>query len=66
LLKGLSTNAQARAQAAENRLRDAIETTKELAATHGVYNYSPTDHAGLDNRSRVLIKIVNGKWTLLP
>ena len=47
-------------------LRDAIETTKELAATHGVYNYSATDHAGLDKRSRVLIKIVNGKWTLLP
>ena len=47
-------------------LRDAIETTKELAATHGVYNYSATDHAGLDKRSRVLIKIVDGKWTLLP
>ncbi len=47
-------------------LRDAIETTHELAANHGVYNYSATDHSGLDKRSRVLIKIVDGKWTLLP
>ena len=47
-------------------LRDAVETTHELAANHGVYNYSPTDHSGLDKRSRVLIKIVDGKWTLLP
>jgi branched-chain amino acid transport system substrate-binding protein len=47
-------------------LRDAVENTHELAAAHGVYNYSPTDHSGLDKRSRVLIKIVNGKWTLLP
>ena len=47
-------------------LRDAVETTHELAANHGVYTYSPTDHSGLDKRSRVLIKIVDGKWTLLP
>ena len=47
-------------------LRDAVETTHELAANHGVYTYSPTDHSGLDKRSRVLVKIVGGKWTLLP
>lgn len=47
-------------------LRDAVETTHELPANHGVYSYSPTDHSGLDQRSRVLIKIVDGKWTLLP
>lgn len=47
-------------------LRDAVETSKELVATHGVYSFSPTDHAGLDKRARVLIKVVAGKWTLLP
>ena len=47
-------------------LRDEDEKAKELVANHGVYNFSPTDHAGLDKRSRVLIKIVGGKWTLLP
>ncbi len=47
-------------------LRDAVETTRELPANHGVYTYSPADHSGLDKRSRVLIEIVGGKWTLLP
>ena len=37
-----------------------------IAATHGVYSFTPEDHAGLDKRARVLIKIVDGKWTLLP
>ncbi len=47
-------------------LRDQVEKAKELVGAHGVYNFSPTDHAGLDKRSRVLVKIVDGKWTLLP
>ncbi len=47
-------------------LRDAVETSKEVVATHGVYTFSPTDHAGLDKRSRVLIKIEGGKWVLIP
>ena len=47
-------------------LRDAVETSKEVVATHGVYSFSPTDHAGLDKRARVLIKVEGGKWTLVP
>ena len=47
-------------------IRDGVETSKEVVANHGVYSYSPTDHAGLDKRARVLVKIVDGKWTLLP
>lgn len=47
-------------------LRDAIEGSKDVVGNHGVFTYSPTDHAGLDKRSRVLIKIDGGKWTLLP
>ena len=47
-------------------LRDAVETSKEVVATHGVYTFSPTDHAGLDKRSRVLIKVEGGKWVLIP
>jgi hypothetical protein len=31
----------------------AIESEKEIAASHGVYNFTPTDHAGLDERGRV-------------
>ena len=53
-------------EAFRSAIRDAVETSKEVVATHGVYSFSPTDHAGLDKRSRVLIKVDGGKWTLLP
>jgi branched-chain amino acid transport system substrate-binding protein len=46
-------------------LRDAVEQTKELAATQGVYNLNPADHSGFDDRGRELITVRNGKWTLL-
>ncbi|MBS0353116.1 MAG: ABC transporter substrate-binding protein [Proteobacteria bacterium] len=46
-------------------LRDALESNKEVVATHGVYNMSPTDHFGLDQRGRVLIHVVGGAYTLL-
>jgi len=46
-------------------LRDAIENAKDVVATHGVFNMSPTDHLGLDERARVLVRIENGEWKLL-
>ena len=45
-------------------LRDALESTKELAGAHGVYNMSASDHLGFDQRARVMVKIENGKWKL--
>jgi branched-chain amino acid transport system substrate-binding protein len=45
-------------------LRDALEAEKEVVASHGVYTMSPSDHNGLDNRARTMIKIDNGKWVL--
>ena len=44
-------------------LRDALETTS-VVGTNGVFNMSPQDHNGLDNRARVMIRIENGKWVL--
>ena len=46
-------------------LRDAIEVTKNLAGAHGIFNLSATDHLGLDQRARVMVKIVDRKWKLL-
>ena len=46
-------------------LRDALEQTRELAATQGVYNMTPADHSGFDERGRELITVSNGNWTLL-
>ncbi|MBO4122058.1 ABC transporter substrate-binding protein [Cupriavidus gilardii] len=45
-------------------LRDALEQTRELPVSHGIMTMSPTDHLGLDQRSRVMVQIVDGKWKL--
>ncbi|WP_269496287.1 ABC transporter substrate-binding protein [Castellaniella sp. S9] len=47
-------------------LRDALEQVRELPASQGVFNMSPTEHAGLDERGRVMVKVVGGKWTYQP
>ena len=46
-------------------LRDALENLKTIVGTHGVYNMSPANHNGLDERARVLVKVTNGEWRLL-
>ncbi len=43
-------------------LRDALEKTKNLTLTEGVYTTSATDHNGADERSQVMVTIDNGKW----
>ena len=45
-------------------LRDALEQTKEIAGSQGIYTMSPTNHAGSDSRAVVLLKIKNGAWAL--
>lgn len=46
-------------------LRDALEQTKELVATQGVYNMTPADHSGFDHRGREMITVKDGTWKLL-
>lgn len=46
-------------------LRDALEGVREMPGAHGIFNMSPTDHAGLDQRGRVLVTIANGGWKFL-
>jgi len=46
-------------------LRDQLEKTKEVAGTHGVYNLSPTDHFGHDQRARALVTVKDQQWVLL-
>ncbi len=47
-------------------LRDALEQVKELAGAHGIFNMSPSDHLGLDQRARVMVKIEKGAWKFQP
>jgi branched-chain amino acid transport system substrate-binding protein len=47
-------------------MRDALENIKNLAVSQGVFNMSPTDHAGFDQRARVMVKVQGGKWVYQP
>ncbi len=46
-------------------LRDAIESAKNVVGVQGVFNMSPTDHFGFDQRARVLIQADNGAFKLV-
>ena len=43
-------------------IRDAIESTKGLIGTTGTYNFSKTDHLGLDLSAFRILEIKNGTW----
>lgn len=47
-------------------VRDELEKVRNFAGTGGIFNMSPEDHVGLDERSMVLVRIEGGKWTHLP
>jgi branched-chain amino acid transport system substrate-binding protein len=46
-------------------LRDALESEKEIVISHGVLNFSPTDHVGFDARGVVMLKIEAGRFQLV-
>jgi branched-chain amino acid transport system substrate-binding protein len=43
-------------------LRDALEKTHELVGVSGVYNMSPTNHNGQDDRAAALVEVKDGAW----
>ena len=47
-------------------LRNALEGVKNASGAHGIFNMSPNDHLGLDQRAAVMVMIQNGKWVLQP
>jgi branched-chain amino acid transport system substrate-binding protein len=46
-------------------IREALESTKDVAGAHGIFNMSPNDHLGLDQRAAVMVRIDNGTWKLI-
>jgi branched-chain amino acid transport system substrate-binding protein len=46
-------------------LRDAIEQTKDLVGTQGVFTITPENHNGMDGRSALLMVVRDGKWRAL-
>jgi len=53
-------------EAFRSALRDAIEQEREVVGCQGVFNMSPTNHNGMDERARVLVTVKDGKFRLLP
>ena len=47
-------------------LRDSLENVRDMPGAHGIFSMSPTDHLGLDQRGRVMVKIENGAWKYQP
>jgi hypothetical protein len=45
-------------------LRSALENVRNVVGTHGIYNMTPTNHNGVDERARVLVQVDGGNWRL--
>jgi branched-chain amino acid transport system substrate-binding protein len=46
-------------------IRQALLTEREIPASQGVYNFTDKDRYGLDDRSRILLTVKDGKYVLL-
>jgi branched-chain amino acid transport system substrate-binding protein len=46
-------------------IRKALLSEKEMAASQGVYNFTETDRYGLDDRSRILLTVKDGKYEVV-
>lgn len=64
------TNAAGRAMAKQqpgtpafrSALHDAVNSTRELVGTQGVYNFRPDSRFGSDQRAVVMVKLEKGQW----
>jgi branched-chain amino acid transport system substrate-binding protein len=47
------------------KLRDALEKTKNFVGMQGIYNFSPTDHHGTVLQDMMVLGMKDGKWQVL-
>jgi branched-chain amino acid transport system substrate-binding protein len=45
-------------------IRQALLSERDIAASQGVYNFTENDRYGLDDRSRILLTVKDGKYVL--
>ena len=64
--RAMTTGAKPGSLEFRTALRQALFTTKEVVGTQGVYTYTPADRHGVDDRSRIMVQIEDGKYKLLP
>jgi len=58
-------NAMKKAGTDNEKLREAIESTKGYVGISGIYNITPEDHNGLGTDSMVMVQIAGGQWKML-
>ncbi|MBS0248648.1 MAG: ABC transporter substrate-binding protein [Proteobacteria bacterium] len=46
-------------------LRDALEKSKNIVGTQGVFNITPENHNGMDSRAALMMVVKGGQWHLL-
>ena len=46
------------------RLRAALEGIRNFVGVTGVFDFSPTDHNGLDRRAVTMVQIADGQWRI--
>src|SRR5262249_48352840 len=46
-------------------IRQALLTEREIPTSQGVYNFTEKDRFGTDDRSRILLTVKNGKYTMI-
>jgi branched-chain amino acid transport system substrate-binding protein len=44
------------------KVRSAVEGTRNFVGVTGVFDFSATDHNGLDRRAVTMTQIVEGQW----
>jgi branched-chain amino acid transport system substrate-binding protein len=49
----------------KEKVRNAIEHMKNFIGTAGIFNFSPTDHNGLDINAFTMLTVKDGKFSLL-
>ncbi|SMP47292.1 amino acid/amide ABC transporter substrate-binding protein, HAAT family [Desulfonatronum zhilinae] len=52
-------------EATPQAIRDNLEQVSGFVGTGGIFEMSPEDHNGLDERAFVMVRITNGDWELL-
>jgi branched-chain amino acid transport system substrate-binding protein len=60
------TKAEPGTQEFRQALMDAIYANHDVAGVHAVYNFTPASYYGVDERSLVVVKLVNGTWVYQP
>ncbi len=53
-------------KAFRSALRDAIENLHDFPAVDGIFNFSATDHSGLDTSSAIMVTVQDGAYQLVP